>query len=105
MTTATVAVIELLRQSLTVEGQAQLARMLRLLKGPAGMPLGAFVAGAATGAAIGAAAVMFLGGENASAKRAQLSSRLRTLLKRNQNGASQTLGKSKRAAEAKSPAV
>ena len=87
MTTATVAVIELLRQSLTVEGQAQIARLLRLLRGPVGMPLGAFVAGAATGVAVAAAATYLIGSEKTAATRTQLSNRLRKLLKRS-NGVS-----------------
>jgi len=87
MTTATVAVIELLRQSLTVEGQAQIRRLIRLLRGPVGMPLGAFVAGAATGAAVAAAATLLIGSERASATRTQLRNRLSTLLKKRGNGA------------------
>ena len=102
MTTATVAVIELLRQSLTVEGQAQIRRLLRLLRGPAGMPLGAFVAGAATGAAVAAAATYWLGCESASATRAQLSKRLRTLLKRG-NGVSAPMGQASRRIDQPNP--
>jgi hypothetical protein len=89
MTTVSVALIELARQAMTVEGQAAVHRAIRLLRGPAALPLGAFVAGAAAGAAVGVAAAMLLSPDIGPRTRERVRARVRTLLKRG-NGAAKT---------------